>query len=83
MPVYRIDVVIYGSLYVCAGDETQATIRANAQQNLVLEVADTGKSEVPISGRRFDDPALPEVSFSPAMTVIGPGDNDAPELAEG
>lgn len=36
-----------------------------------LEVSDAG-SDVTISGARFDDPDLPEVSLSPAMTLYGP-----------
>lgn len=83
MSIYRVDVVVYASLYVRADDADQARARASGLENLVLEVADTGRSEVPICGLRYDDPALPDVSLSPAMTVIGPGDNDEPELAEG
>ncbi len=79
MPIFRIDTVIYASLYVRADDAPQAARRAKALANRVLDVADTGGSEVPISGCRFDDPELPDLSLAPAMTVIGPGDNDEPE----
>jgi hypothetical protein len=46
-----------------------------------LEVLDAG-SEVAISGLPLADPALPDVSLSPAMTVIGPDKDDTPERLE-
>ncbi len=80
MPIFRIDTVVYASLYVRADDAPQAARHAKVLANRLLVVRDAGGSEVPISACRFDDPALPDISLAPAMTVIGPGDNDEPEL---
>ncbi len=80
MPLFRVDIVLYASLYVRADGQAQAAQQAKSLANRVLVVADAGGSEVPISACRFNDPDLPDLSLAPAMTIIGPGDNDEPEL---
>lgn len=81
MPIYSIAVTIYATAYVRAGSSAEAKAKVAALENDVLEVADAG-SEVAISGLKLSDPDLPDVSLSPAMTVIGPDKDDMPELAE-
>jgi hypothetical protein len=81
MPIYSIAVTVYATAYVRAASPEEAKAKAAALENLALEVEDVA-SEVPTSGLKLNDPALPEVSLSPAMTVIGPDKDDVPELAE-
>jgi len=71
MKVYRIDVQIAGTLYVKATSEKAAReIATDATDMVCLEVEDVC-SEIEISGKQYDDPDLPDVSLSPAMTVHG------------
>lgn len=81
MPIYSIAVTIYATAYVRAGTPEEAKVKAANLENLALEVEDRA-SEVPISGLQLSDPALPDISLSPAMTVIDPDKDDVPELAE-
>ncbi len=81
MPVYSIAVTIYGTAYIRAETPKDAFEKAASLENTLLEVSDAG-SEVAISGAKLSDPALPEISLSPAMTVIGPDKGGVPELAE-
>jgi hypothetical protein len=81
MPLYSITVTIYATAHIRAASAEEAKAKALALENLTLEVEDAG-SEVPITGCPFDDPALPEISLSPAMTVIGPDKDNMPELEE-
>jgi len=74
MPIYGIDIKIYATAYIRADNEKQAAKRAASLNNTVLEILDAGP-EVAISGRSFADPALPDLSLSPAMTIVGP-END-------
>ncbi len=81
MLIYSIAVTVYATAYVRAGSPEEAKAKAVALENLALEVEDVA-SEVPISGLKLSDLRLPDVSLSPAMTVIGPDKDDEPELAE-
>ena len=81
MPIYGIDIKVYATAYIRADNEQQAAERAASLENVVLQVCDNG-SEVAISDRAFADPALPDLSLSPAMTIAGPEDDDEPELLE-
>jgi hypothetical protein len=81
MPIYSIAVTVIATAYVRAASPKEAKEKAMTLENTVLEVEDGG-SEVTISSLKLTDPALPEISLSPAMTVIGPDKIDAPELLE-
>jgi hypothetical protein len=81
MPIYSIAVTIYGTVYIRADNPQDAFVKAASLENALLEVSDAG-SEVTISGAKLTDPALPAISLSPAMTVIGPEKGDKPELME-
>lgn len=81
MSIYSITVTVYATVYVRAGSPEEAKAKAAALENHALEIADAG-SEVAISGLKLSDPDLPDVSLSPAMTLVGPDKDDMPELAE-
>jgi hypothetical protein len=82
MNVYSIDVRVYATAYIKANSAEEALEIAKGLKDSALEVDDAG-SDVEISGAMLDDPDLPDVSLSPAMTVVGPDDGDEPSLAEG
>ena len=81
MPIYGIDIKIYATAYIRADNEKQAAERVALLTDAILEVRDAGP-EVAISGRSLTDPALPDLSLSPAMTIAGPEHDDEPELLE-
>lgn len=81
MPIYLIAVTVYATAYLRAGSAEEAKAKVAALENLALEVEDVA-SEVPISGLKLSEPALPDISLSPAMAVIGPDKDDVPELVE-
>lgn len=81
MPIYSITVTVYATAYIRAASPDEAKAKGLALENHVLEVEDAG-SEVAISGLKLNDPGLPDISLSPAMTVIGPDKDDVPELVE-
>lgn len=73
MPVFQKDVKIAGTMYVRADNAEEAERKARQWGGLDVNgevFIDAGESE-DFSGRRFDDLDLPEVSLSPAMTVMG------------
>lgn len=77
MAVYSIDVRIYGTAYIKARSEAEARkklAKAIKDDSGQLHLADDagGSEDLPVCGRQFDDPELPAVSLSPAMTVVGP-----------
>jgi hypothetical protein len=81
MSIYSITVTVFATAYIRAGSADEAKAKAFALENHVLEIEDAG-SEVAISGLKLNDPELPDISLSPAMTVIGPEKDDTPELVE-
>jgi len=81
MPIYSIDIKVCATAYIRANNEQQAAERAASLENVILQVRDDD-SEVAISGRNFADPELPDLSISPAMTIVGPEDDAEPELLE-
>lgn len=66
--LYAVEAMIAATLYIKADSEAEAVAKARGVVGAGLEVADDG-GEVEISGLMFDDPELPEISFTPAMTV--------------
>lgn len=66
---YRIPVTVQATAYVRAAnaDEAGRKLYDAIQKDPILEVGDDSCGW--ISGRRFDDPDLPVVSLSPAMTI--------------
>lgn len=78
MKVYRIDVKVWATAYIKASSAEEATKIARGLKNQFLEVSDAG-GDVDISGLGYGDPALPDVSLSPAMTCHGPKEGDVAE----
>lgn len=66
--VYSIQFEVAATAYIRADNAADAKQIALKLQGLGLEVKDAG-GDVEISGLAFDDPALPAVSLSPAMTM--------------
>lgn len=64
--LFRADVVIYGTAYVKA--ETAEEARRIARERLSNQGLELNDTEF-VSGLRFDDPNLPDVSLSPAATT--------------
>ena len=79
--LYRVDVQIYATAYIKASSAAEARTIAKNLKDETLEVV-CMDGDLPISGRRYDDPLLPDVSLSPAMTVVGPASDDMVERAD-
>jgi hypothetical protein len=69
MILWQQDVVIYGTIYVKAATQEEATALMKKSMGVGIEVATQGNTWLPISDKHFDDPDLPDVSLSPCMTV--------------
>lgn len=74
MKIYSIDVLVYATAYIRAANVSEAMEKARKMRGASIDTEQGG--DVVISGANYDDPALPDVSLSPAMTVCGP-DADA------
>lgn len=72
MPVFRKDVRIIATAYVKAASVEEADrIIAERFTDNTAELPVGEGVEISISGRMFDDPRLPDVSLSPAITLDG------------
>lgn len=69
MNLYSMGVTIHATVYVKANSPGEALQNARCVQNACIEVKDIYEGDVTISGLEFNDPDLPAVSLSPAMTV--------------
>ena len=80
MNVYSVEVKIIATAYIKAEDEAGA-LRVFSE-NLLDAVGELpiGDSQVPVSGRLYDDPRLPEWSLSPAITIMGPAVDRPPSI---
>jgi len=77
MRLYRIDLRVCATAYVKARSKKEALKKVADQKMDELVVGEDDR----ISGRKFDDPSLPDISVSPAMTIHGRWGN-AVELVE-
>lgn len=70
MKLYQADIPIWATAYVRANspEEAKAKIIAAAKDR-AFEFEEDDDEELPISGKSFDDPELPDVSLSPAMST--------------
>ncbi|MCV0350235.1 MAG: hypothetical protein K5863_09170 [Nitratireductor sp.] len=68
--VYRVDVLICGTAYIQASSPEEA--------QAVLDKYHQTEANEFISELRLDDPNLPELSLSPAMTLYGKFSDDTP-----
>ncbi len=76
--IYSIGLTVYATAYIRASTPEEAQDIARDLRDTSLEVADAG-GETPICGLKFDDPRLPDVSLSPAMTLADPQTDIPPE----
>jgi hypothetical protein len=65
-------VKIAATAYIKARSAAEALRIAKEMKYDALELREDMHQEVPITGRRYDDPDLPDISLSPAMTIHGP-----------
>lgn len=85
MPVYRIEIVVGATAYVRAdsAEDASAMLAALDGDGIELSRRDMVVSDqVSISGRQYDDPELPAISLSPAMTLHTLDDTGAARDAE-
>ncbi len=77
MNVYSIDVKITGTAYIKAEslDEAKCIFEENYKEGFGGELPTSDRSgsmeSVEVSGRQYEDPALPDCSLSPAITFYG------------
>lgn len=74
--LWRVDVQVSATAYVKAPTPREALEKV-AELNGQGQVVSGDPRGVPIVGCRFSDPAMPELSLSPAITIHGvcPGSN--------
>lgn len=81
--LYSIDVRVVATAYIRADSAEEATRIAREMKDSTLEVdPHTSGGDVEVSGLQFDDPDLPDVSLSPAMTIVGPYEGDTASEAD-
>ncbi len=86
MPIYSKEIDIVATAYIRADSPEQAMQMLKdglKDSSLLLEEGYCG--DVIINGMDFDDPFLPSLSLSPAMTVqdiVHQSEQDLPELVE-
>jgi hypothetical protein len=78
MKLYSIEIQICATAYIKAESAEEAMKIAKELKGDILEI-DEQDGELPISGREYDNPNLPDISLSPAMTVEGPCENETPD----
>jgi hypothetical protein len=74
MTLYRVEVQIGATAYIKAETLEAAMKIANEMKDDSIYLPDDLGlcGDVEITGMQFDNPDLPDVSLSPAMTVLGP-----------
>jgi hypothetical protein len=79
--LWRRDMMICGTVYIKADTAAEAERIAQAMKDTSMEISEVnGDHEV--SGLQFDNPALPDVSFTPPCNIIRPVEGGAPEEVE-
>lgn len=68
--LYRIDVKVCATAYIKAKSQAEAVTKAKALKGRCI-YSGLDEFDIPISGLAYDDPALPTLSVSPAMTCHG------------
>jgi hypothetical protein len=80
MKVFSRDIMICGTAYVRAENADAAELLFQGMRDTSLEFSEGSTGDHEISGAHLDSPSLPDESFSPAMSVVGPVVGGAPEL---
>jgi hypothetical protein len=81
MKVFQIDVRLYGTVFIRAETREEAEKKLTAVKGDWLAM-DGGGESIEVSGADLDSDDLPEVSLSPAFTLIGPDADESLEVAE-
>lgn len=77
MAVFHIDIRVAATAYIVADTPEEARKKAESLNGFGLIVA----GESILSAEPFDSPDLPELSLSPAMTIVAPYEG-LPEIVE-
>ena len=72
MSLYSLDLKVCATVYIRAKTKKEPL-------EIAKELSNTDLDDVGVSGLSYEDPNLPDVSLSPAMTILGPW-NDSVEL---
>jgi len=80
MNVYSVTIKIAATAYIKAETEADALRKAGALENCGLELPTGDMGDADICGLAYDDPELPEISLSPAMTMHGAWSGDRTEI---
>ncbi len=67
MSIYSQEIVVAATVYIRADNAQAAKEIAKTLNGMCIEGED---GDIPISGLKFDNPALPDLSVSPSMTVM-------------
>lgn len=68
MPIFSVEINVVATAYIRADSLQEAKSKAKALPQSSIEVGST-VGDVEVSGLDLDDPELPDVSLSPAMTI--------------
>ncbi|MBX8803291.1 hypothetical protein HBA92_21430 [Ochrobactrum sp. MR28] len=77
MKIFSVPITLYGTAYVKAETAEAAHARASVMTNGCVEIM--GDNRDLFCGLAFDNPCLPDLSISPAITI---GDVDGLEFVE-
>ena len=81
--VWRLEVTINATMYVKAGTAEDAVRMAREQDETSIELSDWHLAYgVPFSSEGYNSPALPDISLSPAMTLVVAEDITAEDAEE-
>lgn len=69
--IYTAEIAVMATVYIEASSESQARklLEEAAVGGAVIDVATGSCEAMPITDMELDDPRLPSVSLSPAMTI--------------
>lgn len=79
--LYSVNVQICATAYIKADNAESALAIAKSLEGKTPAIPlYWTEGEVPIDGKEFDNPSLPDISLSPAMTIHGPWCGEKPSL---
>jgi hypothetical protein len=79
--LYAVDLKLCATAYIKARNSAEAMSIAKSLANQSPSLLDS-EGDIPVSGLQYRDPALPDVSLSPAMTIHGVWEGGTFELME-
>lgn len=68
MPLYSADVPMFATVYVKAKNAAEAQRKIAALRETGFEMSEDEEAEVPITGKDYADPDLPDISLSPCVS---------------